>query len=239
MKNKKAKVFFVRLFIVILFVFLIAGIHYGFYFLLTRSDILSLKHVVVSGCNFLNPQDVVKDAGLSEGQSILEIDLVKISRILERNPFVEKAEVKRILPDRIEINVTEKKPVANFAVENNYYLLDKEGRIILRGFFEKVPVMEVDFNVVIKNEVIQDDFLRFLLKNLYDCRDLMRIKKVLIKKGKGVFIYLKDIDVEFYIGNQIADSDLLDRLFAIAEQIKSKNVNVKYVDLRRENAIAF
>jgi hypothetical protein len=236
----KAKIIFSRIFIVVFFLLFIAAVHYGFFLLLMKSEALTVREIIVRNNKFVSKENVIYLSGIKMGSSILAIDLVEVAKKLQNYPFIKKAEVKRILPDKIEVILTENEPVVNFAINGEYYLLGENGAVIIKGFYEKIPVLELDFSVGIENGILKDDFVCYILKNLGDFDGLSNISKLVVKKNSGVYVFLKGLqNVTFYLGKKIPDKNLLDKIFLMAEKIKNEGIKVNFVDLRSENALGF
>ncbi|MEW6616310.1 MAG: FtsQ-type POTRA domain-containing protein [Thermodesulfobacteriota bacterium] len=101
---------------------------YIFFGYLYTSPYFRVERIVVSGENRLSEIEVLNLARIDKGSNILGIDLRRVSDRIERHPWVQKAFVKRELPQRIIINVTERVPVAMINLDR-LYLVDKKGII--------------------------------------------------------------------------------------------------------------
>ena len=49
---------------------------------------------------------------------------------IERLPWVERASVERVLPDRLEVRVSERSPVAVWRRGDRNFLIDGSGRVL-------------------------------------------------------------------------------------------------------------
>ncbi|MDD5084560.1 MAG: FtsQ-type POTRA domain-containing protein [Candidatus Omnitrophica bacterium] len=98
----------------------------------------------------LTPQAIRKAAGVSEGMNLLGLNIRAVARRLEANPHVQRAIVRRVLPNRLRIEVRERHPILQLHIRrlNKYYLLDREGVVlpsIQRPPLEGVVVLECSF----------------------------------------------------------------------------------------------
>ena len=66
------------------------------------------------------------------GQSVLRIPLDERRRQIEAIPWVEQATVRRALPNRIEVEITERTPIAFLREANDMALVDAHGVILDR-----------------------------------------------------------------------------------------------------------
>lgn len=235
---KKGSIIISRFLIVCIFVFFIVALHYGFYFVLINSGTLSLKHVIIQNNKFVSSETIINITGLREGMSILKLDLTEISKTLKSHPFIEDAEVKRVLPDKIEIILKERDIVANLLYQNNSYLIDKNGVVLTNGYYPAIPILEVDYTISFEKNTMSDEFIKFNLKNIFEYGNLDKIERIIIKKESGIYIYLKKPqNVCFFAGKKILDSEALDKIFFLSENIITENVKLNFVDIRKENAI--
>ncbi|MEJ5285525.1 MAG: FtsQ-type POTRA domain-containing protein [Brevinematales bacterium] len=235
---KRETIVFSRFFIIVFFLFLIFGFHYGFYLILLNTDSFGLKDIKIEGNRFLSNEEVINISGLSKGINIISLDLKNIANKIKRNVFIKEVVVKRIFPDKIEIIIKEKDVVANLNYNGSYFVIDRNGQILTNGIYILAPYLELDYTPVIEKNSIKDEFVSLTLGNIYDYGKIDKIEKILIKKDSGVYILLKKpANVIFFAGKKILDETLLDRIFYLADYITSNNINIKFVDLRKENAI--
>ena len=76
----------------------------------------AIHQVVVDNDGVLTPERIVQFAGVQVGQNLLSIDLDQVRSNLEMLPLVRAVEVRRMLPDRLFIRVTERVAVARLRV---------------------------------------------------------------------------------------------------------------------------
>lgn len=105
----------------------------------TRSAVLDVDHIEVSGGTVVTPDEAVAGAGLRRGQPMVSVDSGQAERRLRRLPWVDTAIVERAFPNRVRIHVTERVATATVArPDGGWALLDKTGRVLaLRA--ERVP----------------------------------------------------------------------------------------------------
>ena len=95
---------------------------------LSHSTLLKVTTINITGCNHTDRNALIQTSGIKKGDNILSMDLKDKSRMLEKNPLIYKAVVKRQLPNTIEIQIEERKPVAVIKLDD-FYLLDTHGEI--------------------------------------------------------------------------------------------------------------
>ncbi len=101
---------------VVLLVGLIAGVALGGRGMVTRfvweNPAYALADIRVSTDGLLTRVQVLELLEVWEGKNIFTVDVAKMRRDLDALPQVEKADIRRQLPDRLEIRISERQPVA-------------------------------------------------------------------------------------------------------------------------------
>lgn len=94
-------------------------------FVASRSSLLRVRHLDVTGASHLAPGDVVRLSGISDTTNVLWFDPSAIEHRLEANPWIARAIVSRALPWTIRIAVVERRPVA--------VVREGEGPVLIAG----------------------------------------------------------------------------------------------------------
>ena len=99
---------------------------------LLSSPLLQVTRIQVNGCQHLDPQAVIKQAGIPSGVNILSLDLDGVRQRLTQHPWIAAATISREIPDRIRIEIEERKPVA-LVKGRQFYLADHQGDCFARA----------------------------------------------------------------------------------------------------------
>lgn len=94
----------------------------------TRSRAFALREVRVDGAQRLSAAQVERIAGLSPRTNVVWFSTAAVRTRLERNVWVERANVARQLPGTIEITIVERRPVA--IAEPGGWLIAGDGRVL-------------------------------------------------------------------------------------------------------------
>ena len=88
--------------------------------------------VKVSGCSKYTPWEVSEAAGIETGSNLLTISRARISgSILSKLPYVDTVRVGIILPDTVNIEITELDVVYSLEdADGNWWLMNCDGRIV-------------------------------------------------------------------------------------------------------------
>ncbi len=118
------------------------AVAYGYRYL-TEAPSFAVQHVQVHGHSQVGVEEVLKTAGVDRSPNLLALDLEEVERRLVDHPWILTARVVRELPDRLEIQISERVPVALIAL-GSLYLVDVRGAIFKRveaGEHWDFPVM--------------------------------------------------------------------------------------------------
>ena len=91
---------------------------------------LGLQQVAVSGYRFTPDRDIFDALDLDEARTLLTFDSRAAKERIERLPWIERASIERIIPDRLEVHVVERMPFAMWRAEGRTFLIDKSGRVL-------------------------------------------------------------------------------------------------------------
>ncbi|MCP4604046.1 MAG: FtsQ-type POTRA domain-containing protein [Proteobacteria bacterium] len=97
----------------------------------TTSKYFTVTEFEVKGVRRLSEVEVIKTAGFSKGGNIFAVDVEQAKVKLDQHPWIAGASVKRHLPRSVDIDVTERIPVATILLDVPY-LVDDTGEVFKR-----------------------------------------------------------------------------------------------------------
>jgi cell division protein FtsQ len=107
--------------------------------LLARSDLLRLQTVSVTAGGHVSEAQVRHLADLRDGASLLALDLDAAARGIRRHPWVADVTLRRVLPDRVDVVVTERAPAAVLVLDG-LWLVDDAGVVIHRALPQELDL---------------------------------------------------------------------------------------------------
>ncbi len=171
---------------------------------------------------------------------------MRLRKSVELLPWVKTATVRRIWPDRLMIQVTERVPIAFARIDDSTQLVDEDG-VLLESKSEGLP--NFDFPVLMGLESgFETELLARNRKRIELYRRLIReldengaglsrdLSEVHLQDAGSVSIVLNDDTVLVHIG---ADhfQERFRRYLAMSREIKQKYRLLESVDLRFENQV--
>ncbi|MBZ5508377.1 MAG: FtsQ-type POTRA domain-containing protein [Acidobacteriia bacterium] len=135
-----------------------------------RFRINSTDAVEISGVRNASPKHVMEVAGADIGKNIFYVPLEERQKQLEQIPWVEKASVMRLLPNRIAVTIQERTPVAFAQIGPRTSLIDAGGVVmgmpanrqakysfpVIRGITETEPLSSRAAAMKIYNRLISE-----------------------------------------------------------------------------------
>ncbi len=105
----------------------------GVYFLYSPGVMLtSPDQIEVTNNRFVSADAIIEKFSSDMGRSVVRVPLEERRKMIESFPWVEQADVQRVLPNRVRVDITERTPVAFLRTANDLSLVDGNGVILDR-----------------------------------------------------------------------------------------------------------
>lgn len=238
MKKRKRKRRKDKLIIVLTFILMISlGV-----ISLVKSSIFNLTKVEIIGNTNLKDDQIIDLEKLVTNKNIFTYNLKKVRKEIVSNPYIEDAQVKIKLPNKIVITVKEIDIVAVLFNGNEYCYIDSSGNLIekinnLEENNDKI-ICSVDYtlsnnSITFKNQKEKDGMLKVLniIKSEYLEKEVKQIEYTnedeinIITKYGTKFLIVDDKELEYNIA----------RASKILVDLQSKKINDGIVDLTYSN----
>ncbi|OQY10591.1 MAG: hypothetical protein B6I28_00730 [Fusobacteriia bacterium 4572_132] len=149
-----------------------------------EKDYFKITDVMIKGEYSLIQDDIISKLLKLKGKNIWEIDEKKISQYIKNDVRIKRVEIKKTIPDEIEIEIEERKPFVYILWKNKLYLADEEGKI----FAYRLEKIEKNLIVLRINKENEIDKIYSVLEKLTN-----EIKKDISS------IYIKDNIIEIQL----------------------------------------
>jgi cell division protein FtsQ len=111
-----------------------------------HSSLFSVRHVVIKGNTMTTSQEILGVSGLERHPPLIDVSTARIVSAIERLPWIDDATVSRAWPDAIDISVTERNPVADFAIgAHRFAIVDATGRVLATDTVEQKNLVAMTF----------------------------------------------------------------------------------------------
>jgi cell division protein FtsQ len=209
-----------------------------------HAEVFEIRGVDVKGVKQLDEADLKKIVGAFTRENIFRADLDAAVKRAHANPWVKTVSINRRLPNRISMVITERVPYALLETAAGRYLTDNEGVIISRLAKEntaswQLPVVIIRDYRVRPGEQVVSGGMGEALKLLSEIasRGGWRLEDVMVKAETPESLTIVYADHEFKLGSG-RYPEKLRRLAEVMADVKRRDLNVAYVDLRPERQVA-
>jgi cell division protein FtsQ len=230
---------------------LISMLSFGLYWMRDRlyhSPRFDVAITEINGLqNISQNQVLVKISELQQpDRNLMRLDLDRLRRSLELIPWVKTVVVRRVLPDKLMIDIEEREPVAFARVAQGTLLIDGEG-ILLENNPENLS--QPDFPVILGMESgYVPEVLRRNRERIALYQQLMRslnrggaglsrdLSEVHLQDPGNVSVILNGDTVLVYLGRD-GFQEKFRRYLAASKELKKKYRNLDSVDLRYRDQV--
>lgn len=214
---------------------------YGYNFAIS-SPYFRIQGTTVRGLRELTEKDVQKLMAIRPSNTVFSINIKAIARRISSNPWVRKVSIAREFPDKLIVEIEERTALALFKMEEDLYILDKEG-----VFFKKldygddvdVPVLTGYYREGKMNKQLLDKTLN-LLKKLASSTSFPTINMVSEINGSDVggLSLFTDNGFCLKLGFDNYESKL-QRLLPVLTALNKKDIKKEFlnIDLRNVSKI--
>ena len=214
----------------------------GVFFSLIYSPSLEIKDYIVKGNEVLTKSEIVNTINKSRDKNILLVNIDKLKdSLLNGERYIKKVMINKIYPNKLELIISERKPIAKIINDNTTLVFDSEGYILEEGksnIKAQVPLLKGVGYSFSKNKIVFTPSVEKLVQELEELQfslikelNLIQYKQPQNKNSK-VELLIMDNNVKVKLG-ELKD---LPKKFKILEaavlDIKKDNLKIDYINLQ-------
>jgi cell division protein FtsQ len=196
---------------------------------LCHSDFFQITAMKINGNHMVSKEQVTVLSKVDIHSNLLAINISQVKSLLESHPWIAGAEIIRNWPNRLVINVREKKPVALLSRKTGLFYLDNKGHIIAAAS----PTQELDFPVVtgLENFIFNTASSDPIPATLQDTMKLLQlssrnnsilpeqnISEIHITDNGSIILYLLERAFPIYMGK---DGDISTRFYRLVKVLRN------------------
>jgi cell division protein FtsQ len=218
------------------------------------TDILRVHTIKIDGCRHADPGKLEALVRQNLPQNILQVDLSELRARLEREPWVLRVEIRRILPETLKIHVVERIPSVIAEIGGELQLLDNEGVLLDRygpnyGKLDVPVISGLKGDSVEAYRVLQEENSARIKVGIEVLTELASgapewtraISEIDLSDTENVKVLLVDDTAEVYLGN----SDFLKKIqmfmtnISQYQEYKAEGKDIAVIDLRFDRQIVY
>ncbi|TCO79300.1 cell division protein FtsQ/DivIB [Marinisporobacter balticus] len=209
------------------------------FIIIFKTDVFTVKYVDILGNKNISKEELLADSGIVLGNHIFKEKVNNIQLNLYRNSYIKTVLVKRKLPNRIIIQVTERIEEAAIPFMNEFLMIDEEGMVLRSSASnELLKIIEgLECSNFMEGTILRAKDKDQLSKSLEIVRKIneneITIKELDITNKENIIIKLTD-DLICKIGEGEIVEYELQILKQILEDLKKKNITRGIIDISNE-----
>jgi len=228
---------FVRVTFQLLLLFFLLFIGHQLYVHLLEDPFFQVKEIEVKGCRKMEESTILSLIKMEGMPNLFTVSLKEVAKRLETHPWIEEVKARKVFPNKILIQIEERKPIAILQLEEPYYI-DTKGVIFspvgerdelnypfLTGLTKKGLEREP---IVAKDLIMKAlEFLRIAEKERIS--PLEEISEIHMEKIFGINCFTRAEGVEVRMGWDHF-GEKLRRLSLIWSDLQKRGISVSSID---------
>lgn len=210
-----------------LLIIIIAGIIFALV-----SPIFNIKEIDVSNNEQIKTETIVSLSQLNLGQNIFKFNKNKVNKNIKTNAYIESVEIKRKLPNKVQIQIEERKQEYNVEFLNGYAYINNQGYILqISEEKQALPTIQgistPDEQIVEGNRLNSEDLekLEVIIQIMNICKNYeldSKITNIDISTKDEYTLYLEEEKKTIYLGDKSNLSNKMLYVQVIIEKNRGK-----------------
>ena len=203
------------------------------------TPLFTLQHVEIHGNTYLTEEQITAIGRIHKGEPLFQLQTDAVAQNLMHDLRVESAVVRRRLPDTVEIEVSERKPVATMACDYGYLDLDRNGKVLsVYKNLHNVPIPLItgmELTGLYVGDDVSDEYVRDVLYflNHLNMDTLNQISEINIARPDAVVAYTNG-SVEIRLGKMERLDEKASLTDDFVSDLKTSRHIIEYVDFSYE-----
>ena len=154
-----------------------------------NSGIFNSDNIEIEGNKYVESEYIIKALEVNNNKNIFRYNIKDMEEILLNNKYIDKVEIKRLLPNTLKVSIIEKEIVANLYNEEIYCYIDKEG-----NFRDEIDENNKDNEVItVHIDYNKTDSQEIKFKNEENKKRLLYLLEYI--KEEGIYKKIDNIDM--------------------------------------------
>lgn len=204
-----------------------------------NSGIFNSDNIEIEGNKYVESEYIIKALEVNNNKNIFRYNIKDMEEILLNNKYIDKVEIKRLLPNTLKVSIIEKEIVANIYNEEIYCYIDKEGNFVdeidENNKDNEVITVHIDYNktdsqeIKFKNEENKKRLL-YLLEYIKEEGIYKKIDNIDMTKPNSINMSTKE-DINILLNSDEELKYNISRLAMILADLQNKKQKGGEIDL--------
>ena len=209
---------------------ILLGLIIGAIVFATCSPIFNITDIEVLNNSMVPSDTIISLSGIQKNENIFRFISTKVSNNIKQNAYIEEVHIKRVLPNKVQIEVTEREPKFSIPVLGEFAYMSTQGYILQIAQNElDLPIIyglqTAEENIIAGNRIAETDLtsLETILRIMNAMNDSGLSEKVTsidISTKNDYSIYMQEEKKTIYLGDGSNLSNKMLYVLAILEEEK-------------------
>ena len=209
---------------------ILLGIITGAIVFATCSPIFNITDIEVLNNNRVSSDTVISLSGINTNENIFRFISTKVSNSIKQNAYIEEVKIRRVLPNKVQIEVTEREPKFSIPVLGEFAYMSTQGYILEITQNElNLPIIyglqTAEESITVGNRISEEDLvsLEMILRIMNAMGDSGLSEKVTsidISNKNDYSIYMQEERKTIHLGDGSNLSNKMLYVMAILEKEK-------------------
>ena len=196
------------------------------------STIFNIQEIEVSDNEQINTETIISLSQLNLGQNIFKFNKNKVNKNIKTNAYIESVEIKRKLPNKVQIQIEERKKEYNVEFLNGYAYINNQGYILqISEERQALPTIQgistPDEQIVEGNRLNSEDLekLEVIIQIMNICKNYeldSKVTNIDISNKDEYTLYLEEEKKTIYLGDKNNLSNKMLYVQVIIEENRGK-----------------
>ena len=196
----------------------------------TCSPIFNITDIEVLNNSMVPSDTIISLSGIQKNENIFRFISTKVSNNIKQNAYIEAVHIKRVLPNKVQIEVTEREPKFSIPVLGEFAYMSTQGYILQIAQNElDLPIIyglqTAEENIIAGNRIAETDLtsLETILRIMNAMNDSGLSEKVTsidISTKNDYSIYMQEEKKTIHLGDGSNLSNKMLYVLAILEEEK-------------------
>lgn len=190
---------------------ILIGIIVGILAFLCTSGLFDICKIEIIGNAQVAQEEILELSKIKIGDNIFLCNKIQTQSNLETHPYIQETKITRKLPDKIQIEITEKQKAYQIQVEGGYAYIDNQGYVLeISSIKIDKPILQGSVttieNIIPGNRLNQDDLERLndvlkIIKNSQEIQIKDKITTINMENKNNYILTLQDLKKVIYLGD--------------------------------------
>lgn len=229
---------------ILIFYLVIGFLGWNFFNFIFSSNFCNIEEVIIKGNDYLSEDEIFYKSGIQLGKNVFKLDLKKSIDSLIQEPRIKEVEIKRIIPNKIIISLTERKAAAIVYIGEEYFYSTKEGIVLSKidrpeEGFDLPLVLGLEINEIKIGEIIGKPEFRTALESINSVEVILPKKfcRLEILSPDDFMICNKDDTLKVRANRPEVIIGKENLLREALEKIEKEKLLVEYIDIRFKDSL--